>query len=168
MECSCGRYNNVLVPILLISLYSFLTREQQHCLAMICENFLGDQWRDKLTVKFSLSWISRTAWQAVSFWNNVNSVWHLKLLLSMVMPECCQKYFSWEAGPWSVCSKTCGEGVQTRKVECQQRYTQNYSIPTSASLCNLVARPKSSQTCEVKPCADWRTSNWTEVFHSYW
>ncbi|XP_060551939.1 thrombospondin type-1 domain-containing protein 4-like isoform X2 [Ruditapes philippinarum] len=68
----------------------------------------------------------------------------------------------WDAGPWSVCSKTCGQGVQTRKVECQQRYSQNYSVPTSAGQCNLVAKPDTSRGCEVRPCADWRATNWTQ------
>lgn len=68
----------------------------------------------------------------------------------------------WEADPWSVCSKTCGEGLQTRKVECQQRYSQNYSIPVTASLCDLEAKPETSRSCLVKPCAEWRSGNWSK------
>ncbi|KAL4228064.1 hypothetical protein ACF0H5_013500 [Mactra antiquata] len=68
----------------------------------------------------------------------------------------------WETGPWSVCSATCGEGIQTRLVECQTRYSQNLSVPVSADLCSLSSKPEKSRSCEVKPCADWSTSNWTK------
>ncbi|XP_052793275.1 thrombospondin type-1 domain-containing protein 4-like isoform X2 [Mya arenaria] len=68
----------------------------------------------------------------------------------------------WEGEPWSVCSRTCGVGVQTRQVECRQRYSENMSVPITASLCNFQARPETSRSCEAKPCAQWRTSNWTK------
>jgi len=75
---------------------------------------------------------------------------------------------SWEAEPWSVCSRTCGAGIQTRRIECRQRYSENMSVPITASLCNFAARPRTSQECEVKPCAEWRAGNWSKVFIIVW
>ncbi|XP_052283234.1 uncharacterized protein LOC127880047 isoform X1 [Dreissena polymorpha] len=68
----------------------------------------------------------------------------------------------WEADAWSVCSRTCGSGIQTRKVECRQRYSHNISSPITASLCDMRRRPQHSQTCQVKPCADWVPGNWSK------
>ena len=75
--------------------------------------------------------------------------------------------FSWDVGPWSVCSSTCGSGIQTRKVECQRRLSENVSIPVSASQCDLLAKPATNQECEVRPCAEWKTSNWTKVRENF-
>ena len=75
---------------------------------------------------------------------------------------------SWEAEPWSVCSRTCGAGIQTRRIECRQRYSENMSVPITASLCNFAARPRTSQECEVKPCAEWHAGNWSKVFIIVW
>ena len=64
-----------------------------------------------------------------------------------------------DVGPWSVCSSTCGSGIQTCKVDCQRRLAENVSIPVSVSQCDLLAKPATNQECEVRPCAEWKKSN---------
>ncbi|XP_070536311.1 A disintegrin and metalloproteinase with thrombospondin motifs 18-like isoform X2 [Ptychodera flava] len=53
----------------------------------------------------------------------------------------------WFASEWSVCSTTCGSGIQTRQVSCMS--TNQASI---AAMCNSAEKPSTSQACTSQPC----------------
>ncbi|ELT96535.1 hypothetical protein CAPTEDRAFT_143145, partial [Capitella teleta] len=55
----------------------------------------------------------------------------------------------WEAGPWSACSVTCGNGTQIRSVQCPD-----------GVICNLETRPPSVQPCQHGPCWKWVSGPW--------
>ncbi|NXI45019.1 ATS12 metalloproteinase, partial [Galbula dea] len=59
----------------------------------------------------------------------------------------------WIAGNWSECSTTCGMGVFWRHVECSSRNT---------SLCQHMKKPDSARKCYLRPCARWKTGNWSK------
>jgi len=43
----------------------------------------------------------------------------------------------WEAGEWGMCSTTCGEGMQKRRVTCKQELSESLTIPVAQELCTL-------------------------------
>uniref|UniRef100_A0A3B3QM05 ADAM metallopeptidase with thrombospondin type 1 motif 20 n=1 Tax=Paramormyrops kingsleyae TaxID=1676925 RepID=A0A3B3QM05_9TELE len=55
----------------------------------------------------------------------------------------CPAFASWEVGPWSECSQSCGAGVRQRRVAC---LTGN-ALP--ARSCNPAEMPKPKAPCEV-------------------
>uniref|UniRef100_A0A8C9P777 ADAM metallopeptidase with thrombospondin type 1 motif 16 n=1 Tax=Spermophilus dauricus TaxID=99837 RepID=A0A8C9P777_SPEDA len=69
---------------------------------------------------------------------------------------------SWSVGNWSICSRTCGRGTQSRPVRCTQR--ANYKTETvSASLCPQPV-PTSQQACNSQSCPPaWSAGPWAEV-----
>ncbi|XP_076172003.1 A disintegrin and metalloproteinase with thrombospondin motifs 9 isoform X2 [Ptiloglossa arizonensis] len=52
----------------------------------------------------------------------------------------------WQAGDWSPCSVTCGEGTKQRKVICKT------SDGTISNKCSISDKPKDIATCVLKPC----------------
>ncbi|XP_006901364.1 PREDICTED: A disintegrin and metalloproteinase with thrombospondin motifs 16 [Elephantulus edwardii] len=68
---------------------------------------------------------------------------------------------SWSVGNWSVCSRTCGVGAQSRPVWCMQR-ARYREEPVSASLCPQ-PMPSSRQACNPQSCPPaWSTGPWAE------
>ncbi|XP_070211907.1 thrombospondin type-1 domain-containing protein 4-like isoform X2 [Littorina saxatilis] len=67
----------------------------------------------------------------------------------------------WTAADWSQCSVTCGNGVQTRQVECKQRISPTLHLSVSADTCSD-RKPPVTQFCRRPPCFQWRASNWTK------
>lgn len=69
---------------------------------------------------------------------------------------------SWSVGNWSVCSRTCGGGTQSRPVRCTRRaHYRDESIP--ASLCPQ-PEPPIHQACNSQSCPPaWSTGPWAEV-----
>ncbi|XP_049623629.1 A disintegrin and metalloproteinase with thrombospondin motifs 12 isoform X2 [Suncus etruscus] len=66
--------------------------------------------------------------------------------LSMVCnSEPCKE---WQVEPWSECSKSCGGGIQERRVTCP------------GDLCDWVKRPPTTSPCNRHPCCVWATGNW--------
>lgn len=62
----------------------------------------------------------------------------------------------WEAGSWSQCSATCGEGIQQRTVLCA---AENGDCASPA--------PSSQQTCDTgSPCPQWQSAPWSQVVNS--
>lgn len=51
------------------------------------------------------------------------------------------------------CSKTCGNGIKTRSVDC---YGHN-------SQCDVQTRPSSRTVCNLGPCAQWKAGDWQQV-----
>lgn len=61
--------------------------------------------------------------------------------------QACTATYSWLAGDWSTCSKTCGGGTQTRSVSC----LRNDGQFVNASFCTE-ARPADNRSCNTQPC----------------
>uniref|UniRef100_UPI00398F7257 papilin isoform X2 n=1 Tax=Pristiophorus japonicus TaxID=55135 RepID=UPI00398F7257 len=69
-----------------------------------------------------------------------------------------QGYF-WSTGSWSLCSKECGSGYQTRLVFCT---IDNEAYPDY--LCRGQVRPNSNKTCNPQSCPRtkrWKTGEWS-------
>uniref|UniRef100_A0A674GUB8 ADAM metallopeptidase with thrombospondin type 1 motif 12 n=1 Tax=Taeniopygia guttata TaxID=59729 RepID=A0A674GUB8_TAEGU len=59
----------------------------------------------------------------------------------------------WIVGNWSECSTTCGMGAFWRHVECSSR---------NISHCQNMKKPDSARRCYLRPCASWKTGNWSK------
>ncbi|XP_062486778.1 papilin isoform X2 [Pezoporus occidentalis] len=66
---------------------------------------------------------------------------------------------TWSTGPWSECSASCGEGVQTRTVTC--RTQQGSQAPDFA--CLMEPKPSATQPCLKESCIQeigWHVGDW--------
>jgi len=59
--------------------------------------------------------------------------------------------YAWEPGMWSVCSKDCGDGIQTRSVTCKR----SDGMYVAESYCPS-PKPATSQACKIKDCPTGR------------
>ncbi|XP_019351519.1 A disintegrin and metalloproteinase with thrombospondin motifs 12 isoform X1 [Alligator mississippiensis] len=59
----------------------------------------------------------------------------------------------WIVGNWSECSTTCGLGAFWRHVECSSK---------NESDCQHVKKPDPARRCYLRPCANWKTGNWSK------
>ncbi|XP_056402314.1 ADAMTS-like protein 4 isoform X2 [Hyla sarda] len=67
----------------------------------------------------------------------------------------------WDVGNWSVCSRTCGSGIQHRQVLCRQMYA-NRTTMVHPQRCSSLVKPNVTQTCQLRICSHWEIqSNWT-------
>ncbi|KYO43000.1 hypothetical protein Y1Q_0016116 [Alligator mississippiensis] len=67
----------------------------------------------------------------------------------------------WMVTSWSLCTQSCGGGVQTRRVMCQRLTAAGSSTPMSNDSCAQVAkRPVDTQSCNRQPCVEWVASSW--------
>lgn len=68
----------------------------------------------------------------------------------------------WFTGPWTLCSVSCGVGVQYREVLCVAR-TNNEFVVLPASNCSSGSRPANEQVCRAAACTPtWFTSDWSK------
>ena len=58
----------------------------------------------------------------------------------------------WEAGEWGMCSTTCGEGMQKRRVACKQELSESLAIPVAQELCTLDHDYVTERKCFVTSC----------------
>ena len=63
----------------------------------------------------------------------------------------------WSVGEWSVCSKSCNGGIQTRMVTCKNLHVGD---------CLLNIKPVSSQKCSEGPCPWWIVGAWSKCSKS--
>ncbi|XP_059123046.1 A disintegrin and metalloproteinase with thrombospondin motifs 7 isoform X3 [Peromyscus eremicus] len=63
------------------------------------------------------------------------------------------KNASWQVGNWSQCSTTCGLGAIWRLVRCSSGRDED---------CTPSSRPQPARHCHLRPCAAWRTGNWSK------
>ncbi|XP_065511973.1 A disintegrin and metalloproteinase with thrombospondin motifs 12 isoform X3 [Caloenas nicobarica] len=59
----------------------------------------------------------------------------------------------WIVGNWSKCSTTCGMGAFWRHVKCSSRNTSH---------CQHMKKPDPARKCYLRPCASWKTGNWSK------
>ncbi|XP_053304114.1 A disintegrin and metalloproteinase with thrombospondin motifs 12 [Spea bombifrons] len=59
----------------------------------------------------------------------------------------------WIIGNWSECSTTCGLGAEWRSVVCST---------SSEADCQHIKKPDPARKCHLRPCASWRTGNWSK------
>ncbi|KAK3601758.1 hypothetical protein CHS0354_016122 [Potamilus streckersoni] len=74
--------------------------------------------------------------------------------------------FIWNTGPWSECSKTCGEGVHTRHVVCQAMTKEGWILPGEVPYgCKDHDKPNDTQPCNLGQCRapyNWMSGPWGE------
>ena len=71
----------------------------------------------------------------------------------------------WYTSGWRPCSKTCGKGVQLRKIACRRKINQDQYETVEDSSC---AKKKPAgilqQECNKVACpAEWKHLSWSEV-----
>ncbi|XP_006035653.2 ADAMTS-like protein 1 [Alligator sinensis] len=82
----------------------------------------------------------------------------------MLQPIACNRRdcpSRWMVTSWSLCTQSCGGGVQTRRVMCQRLTAAGSSTPISNDSCAQAAkRPVDTQSCNRQPCVEWVASSW--------
>ena len=58
----------------------------------------------------------------------------------------------WVAGEWGMCSTTCGEGMQKRRVACRQELSETLAIPVAQELCTHGHNYVTERKCFVTSC----------------
>ncbi|XP_077324277.1 A disintegrin and metalloproteinase with thrombospondin motifs 13 isoform X2 [Lithobates pipiens] len=58
-------------------------------------------------------------------------------------------FYTWDLGPWTQCSATCGNGIQQRQEFCINSKTHQHVTPT---LCGHTPKPVTLRGCTERPC----------------
>ncbi|NXE54135.1 ATL1 protein, partial [Casuarius casuarius] len=67
----------------------------------------------------------------------------------------------WMVTSWSACTRSCGGGIQTRRVTCQRLTAKGNSVPMSNDACAQGSKhPVDTQNCNRQPCVEWVASSW--------
>ena len=75
----------------------------------------------------------------------------------------------WHFPGWSSCSKTCGHGVVTRKVECRMKIQNPGKYKTVSEGGCKESKPLATKPCFKVACpAEWVPSLWGEVNLKFW
>ena len=71
---------------------------------------------------------------------------------------------SYKVGDWSECSKTCGAGLRSRTVLCQQLFVGNFTTTVTHRKCLSYPKPSTKEICRMQECASWDVIGaWSEV-----
>ncbi|KAK2491091.1 hypothetical protein MC885_016016 [Smutsia gigantea] len=71
----------------------------------------------------------------------------------------------WETSSWSECSRTCGEGYQSRIVRCWKMLSPGFDSSVYSDLCEAAeaVRPEERKICHSPACGpQWEMSAWSE------
>ncbi|XP_011349537.1 A disintegrin and metalloproteinase with thrombospondin motifs 9 isoform X3 [Ooceraea biroi] len=72
----------------------------------------------------------------------------------------------WKMSTWTPCSKSCGTGIQTRRVECMMRRgTHGPEVPVKDEQCSRLKlrKPKTQRLCQRIACGYiWQEGIWSE------
>lgn len=70
----------------------------------------------------------------------------------------------WFISKWTPCTKLCGEGKQTRTVQCYRKEADGKITILEDDDC-LDEKPDNEMTCMLRPCegVDYITSSWSGV-----
>ncbi|XP_024868188.1 A disintegrin and metalloproteinase with thrombospondin motifs 9 isoform X1 [Temnothorax curvispinosus] len=72
----------------------------------------------------------------------------------------------WKMSNWTPCSKSCGTGIQTRRVECTMRRSNHWpEVPVKDEQClrTKPRKPKSQRLCQRVACDFiWQEGTWSE------
>ena len=65
---------------------------------------------------------------------------------------------------WTLCTVTCGGGLQSRNMSCEI-ITRKYYEVFLMSICTkfLDKKPLMIRSCRTEPCVRWRSGNWSQV-----
>lgn len=71
----------------------------------------------------------------------------------------------WNAGPWSACSKNCGDAWQYRAVTCNSEKAEDEGKLLPEAACNSEGKPEDRRTCNLGPCEGlhWVETPWKLV-----
>lgn len=88
--------------------------------------------------------------------------WQMKSNLNTT----CSVIVRWYQSNWSPCSRTCGKGIQKRRIYCRRRITQVRHQRLSESSCSGAKPPgPTKQSCNAIIChAKWIPTTWSEVY----
>jgi len=68
---------------------------------------------------------------------------------------------SWKKESWSVCSKSCGGGHQTRSITCVIKLTErNVTQQVPENFCEGIKAPQKRRRCAKQECPRWKHSPW--------
>lgn len=78
------------------------------------------------------------------------------ILKRRILPVTCVNYYKcrcrWVSGEWSVCSVTCGEGIQKRGLTCTQEISPTLTMKVVEGACLTPPVLPLTQKCVLPPC----------------
>lgn len=128
--------------------YLWYTGPWGHCNA-VCGN--GTQRRDVICVRKSGSEFTVSSSSDCSYLEKPSPVQPCEL------QPCTPQWFTTD---WSTCSRSCGEGLQTREVRCLTPDKQH------SATCHPDARPAHQQPCNTIPCSPFEDENCKDRRHN--
>ncbi|XP_053551372.1 A disintegrin and metalloproteinase with thrombospondin motifs 13 [Bombina bombina] len=82
-------------------------------------------------------------------------------LIPCIVSNC---FYSWDVGPWSKCSVTCGNGIQSRQDFCTNLKTRQQVRPT---FCGHTPKPMTLRGCSEVPCTQVMKTSETGAFSNF-
>ncbi|KAG7497035.1 ADAMTS 1 isoform X1 [Solea senegalensis] len=67
----------------------------------------------------------------------------------------------WESSPWTACSTSCGEGIQSRAVSCVEEDMQGTITATDEWKCLYSPKTAILQPCNTFDCPTWLAQEWS-------